>query len=254
MGTGILKIGNKVEIRILQQVEQGWKTGERPPSYQTKVQDILENGDIEVAVPTEKGERVPLPSGVRLEFLFYTKSGMYRCVAQIKDRYIKDRLYVLLIEQKTPLEKFQRREYYRFECAMEVLYYPIMQKEVDITPLEELKEHHRLNYPEDLPKKAIAVDISGGGLRFVCEEPGQEGDYMVISIRLESESMNHLLEVVGKVLICQEIERPSGSRKGDQKKYEYRVQLFMAPKEREQIIKYIFEQERKSREKECKSR
>ena len=106
MGTGILKIGNKVEIRILQQVEQGWKTGERPPSYQTKVQDILENGDIEVAVPTEKGERVPLPSGVRLEFLFYTKSGMYRCVAQIKDRYIKDRLYVLLIEQKTPLEKF----------------------------------------------------------------------------------------------------------------------------------------------------
>ncbi len=30
MGTGIIKIGNKVDIRILQQVEQGWKTGERP--------------------------------------------------------------------------------------------------------------------------------------------------------------------------------------------------------------------------------
>ena len=175
-------------------------------------------------------------------------------MAQIKDRYIKDRLYLLLIEQKTPLEKFQRREHYRFECVMEILYYPISQKEVDITPLEELKEHHRLTYPEDLPKKAIAVDISGGGLWFVCEEPGQDGDYLIVSIRLESESMNCLLEVVGRVLVCQEIERQSRGRKGDQKKYEYRVQLFMAPKEREQIIKYIFEQERKSRERESKNR
>ncbi len=92
MGTGIIKIGNKVDIRILQQVEQGWKTGERPPTYHSKVQDVLQNGDIEVEIPTERGERVSLPSGVRLEFLFYTKGGMYRCVAQIKDRYIKDRL------------------------------------------------------------------------------------------------------------------------------------------------------------------
>ncbi len=249
MGSEIVKVGNKVDIRILQQVEQGWKTGERPISYRTIVQDILENGDIEVAVPTEGGENVPLPSGVRLEFVFYTKRGMYRCVAQIKDRYIKNRIYLLCIEQKTPLEKFQRREYYRFECVMEIQYYPIMQHEVDITPLEELKEHHRLTYPEDLPKKAIAVDISGGGLRFISEEPGQKDDYMIVSVKLETESMNYHLEVVGKILSCQKVENQSGSRKNVQEKYEHRVQFFMTPKEREQIIKYIFEQERKSRQK-----
>ena len=33
MGSDIVKIGDKVDIRILQQVEQGWKTGERPDTY-----------------------------------------------------------------------------------------------------------------------------------------------------------------------------------------------------------------------------
>ena len=78
MGSDIVKIGDKVDIRILQQVEQGWKTGERPDTYRSKVQDVKENGDIEIEVPTQEGKSVSLPSGVRLEFLFYTRAGMWR--------------------------------------------------------------------------------------------------------------------------------------------------------------------------------
>lgn len=68
MNTGIIKIGDSVEIRILQQVEQGWKTGDRPDSYISKIQNILDNGDIEIDRPTREGKPVSLPSGVRLEF------------------------------------------------------------------------------------------------------------------------------------------------------------------------------------------
>lgn len=250
MGSDIVKIGDKIDIRILQQVEQNWETGEKPPCYRSKVQDILENGDMEVEMPTEGGRNVSLPSGVRLEFVFYTKSGMYRCVAYIKDRYIKDRLYLLLIELKTPLEKFQRREYYRFECAMEMLYQPIRKDEVKIATIEELKEHHRLTYPEEIFQKAIAVDLSGGGLRFICDEPAQKGDYLLLSLNLQGDSMVHLWEVIGKVITCQQIENKS-ERKDSLKKYEYRTQFIMKnSREREMIIKYIFEQERKSRQKE----
>lgn len=249
MDANIVKIGDKVDIRILQQVEQGWKTGERPKTYRSKVQNIRKDGGIEVEVPTQGGEAAPLPSGVRLEFLFYTKGGMYRCVGHIKDRYIRGRIYLFLIEQRTPLEKFQRREYYRFECVMEMVYYPITEQEADITPLEELKEHHRLAYPQDLPKKATAVDISGGGIRFVCDEPGQDGEYMVISMELPNASGQGKLELLGKVMVCKEIESTSMDRKNALVRYEYRVQFLKASKEREQIIKYIFEQERKSRQK-----
>lgn len=249
MGSDIVKIGDKVDIRILQQVEQGWKTGERPDTYRSKVQDVKENGDIEIEAPTQEGKSVSLPSGVRLEFLFYTRTGMFRCVAHIKKRYIRGRLYLFLIEQKTPLEKFQRREYYRFECVMEMLFYPVSKEEIDITPLNELKEHHRLTVPEDLPRKALAVDISGGGIRFVSDHPGQEGEYMVVSLTLPSEQSELKLDMLGQTMVCQSIEKKSGGKKNTQEKYEYRVQFIKGSKEREQIIKYIFEQERKSRQK-----
>ncbi len=250
MNTGILKIGDNVDIRILQQVEQGWKTGERPESYASKIQNILDDGNIEVDMPTREGKNASLPSGVRLEFLFYTQGGMYRCVAHIKNRYIRDNMYLLLIEPKTPLEKFQRREHYRFECALDMLYQPIKNDEVDISPIEELKEHHRLTYPEDLAKEAIAVDLSGGGMRFVGYEPVNNGEYMVISLPLENESMNYTLEVVACVLTCQRIKKNTGKRKDSQKKYEYRVKfLIRNPEDREWIIKFIFEQERLRRQK-----
>ncbi len=250
MNTGILKIGDNVEIRILQQVEQGWKTGDRPDFYASKIQNILDNGDIEVDMPTREGKNASLPSGVRLEFLFYTQKGIYRCIAHIKGRYIRENLYLLLIEPKTPLEKFQRREHYRFECALDMLYQTIKADEVDISPIGELKEHHRLTYPEDLAKEAIAVDLSGGGMRFVGYEPGNDGDYMVISLPLENESMSYTLEVVACVLTCQRIKKNTGKRKDSQKKYEYRVKFLMkSPEDREWIIKFIFEQERLRRQK-----
>ena len=128
---------------------------------------------------------------------------------------------------------------------MDMQYMMITDEEAEIEDITKLKEHHRLNYPEDLAREAIAVDISGGGLRFVANMPGTKGDYLVLSLRLENESMNYLLEIVGKVLLCQEIE--SGDK---EKKYEYRINFLMRDqKEREKIIKYIFEQERKSRQK-----
>ena len=174
---------------------------------------------------------------------------MFRCVAHIKRRYVRGRLYLFLIEQKTPLEKFQRREYYRFECVMEMSFYPVSKEEIDITPLNELKEHHRLTVPEDLPRKALAVDISGGGIRFVSDHPGQEGEYMVVSLTLPSEQSELKLDMLGQTMVCQSIEKKSGGKKNTQEKYEYRVQFIKGSKEREQIIKYIFEQERKSRQK-----
>ncbi len=250
MNTDVLKIGDNVEIRILQQIEQGWKTGERPDFYASKIQNILDNGDIEIDMPTQKGQNASLPSGVRLEFLFYTRENIYRCVAHIKDRYIRENLYLLLIEPKTPLEKFQRREHYRFECALDMLYQPIKKDEVDISPIGELKEHHRLTYPEDLAKEAVAVDLSGGGMRFVGYEPGTEGEYMVISLPLENESMSYTLEIVASVLTCQRIKRSAGERPDSQKKYEYRVKFLVKnPEDREWIIKFIFEQERLRRQK-----
>ncbi len=245
MESNIVRPGDKIEIRIMQQLEQGRMLGELPPAYCSMVQDIRENGMFEISVPTRDGKAEVPPSGVRLEFVFYTRAGMYRCGANVKDRYVRENLPVVLVEPKTPLEKFQRREYYRFGCVMDMEYFAITEEEAGMGDMAGLKEHHRLCFPGDTPLHGVAVDISGGGIRFVGNRPGEQEGYLFISIRLKNKSMDYLLETVGKTILCQKV----GTVKKETK-YEYRANFLMRnQKEREIIIKYIFEQERVNRQK-----
>lgn len=246
MDSNIIKIGDKVDIRILQQVEQAKKTGERPLVYHSKVHDIPEEGSFEVIVPVEAGNHVSLPKGIRMEFMFFAEDDIYRCIAHIRQRYVKGNFAVYLADQKTPLEKYQRRDYYRFECVMNMQYLPITEAEAEMEDTKEIEEHHRLHYPQDLFKDALAVDISGGGIRFIGSNPGKKDKFLLMTFRLQNEAMDYLIEIVGDILKCQEMEGEQG-----EKKYEYRVNFLLKNQtEREMIIKYIFEQERRSREKE----
>ena len=245
MNNNVIKPGDKVEIRIIQHVEQGKRLGENPPAYYSMVEDVQENGLIEMLAPTRAGKAESIPGGLRLEFVFYTRRGLYRCVARVKDRYVREHLSLMLVEPKSPMEKFQRREYYRFECVMDMQYLMVTEDEAKIEDITELKEHHRLNYPNDIFLDAVAVDISGWGIRCVGGVPANKGDCLALCIRLESETMDYLLEIAGRVMLCQKIE--SGKK---EEKYEYRVNFIMRnQKERETIIKYIFEQERRRRQK-----
>lgn len=245
MNSNIVNVGDKVDIRILQQVERKDQSDTIPKVYKSSVQDIKPAGLFEIAMPIYGGKMVLLSAGLRYECVFYTRKGLYRCIVQVKERYKSEGLYMLLMEPKTPLEKFQRREYFRFECAMDIDYCKITAEEAAIEKIENLKEQHFSSQPDAVMNKGIAVDLSGGGIRFVAEEEGKRGEYLLISIFLRSIDVNQLLEFSGRVLSCKRIEGERGA-----KRYEYRVQfLTRDQKKRETIIKYIFEQERKNRQK-----
>ena len=128
---------------------------------------------------------------------------------------------------------------------MDIEYYKITEDEAKIEEIEELKRHHKEYEPEMEINHAIAVDLSGGGIRFMAEEEGKKDEYLFISMLLRSLDNSQLLEIAGRVLYCNRVEGDRGK-----KKYEYRVQfLTRDQKKREAVIKYIFEQERKSRQK-----
>ena len=245
MSFNLIRVGDKIDIRVLQQVDQERTEGIMAKVYKSSVQDIKKNGLLEISMPTYAGKMVLLSAGIRYECTFYTANGLYRCVTQVKDRYKVESLYMLLMEPKSPMEKFQRREYFRFECAMDIDYCKITENEAKIEDIEELKKCHKEAFPEAEMRQGIAVDLSGGGIRFVAEEEGRKGEYLLISIFLRSIEVNQLLEVAGRVLSCNRIQGEAG-----QKRYEYRIQfLTKDQKKRETIIKYIFEQERKNRQK-----
>lgn len=247
MDSNAISIGDKIDVRILQQADKERKTGQKAIVYKSKVQDIKPDDLLEISMPMDSGKMVLLSTGIRYEFVFYTQKGLCRCVAQVKERYKVNNLYMLLIELKSSLERYQRREYYRFECAVDMEYIIITEKEAQIEKIEELKCLHKELFPEEQMRSGIAVDLSGGGIRFVSEEKTEKSTFLLIRIQLIIEGRSQLLEVVGWVVSCNRIENSINTRT-DNRKYEYRVQFITKDqKKREMIIKYIFEQDRKNR-------
>lgn len=97
----IIRPGDKIEIS---QVVQEKRDGDAPQVYMSKVLDIKENGNIEIAMPVERGKLVLLTLGIRYNFVFFSRGGLYRATAQIKERYKSENIYMLEVELKTQLE------------------------------------------------------------------------------------------------------------------------------------------------------
>ena len=210
-----VSIGDRVE---LQSVSRGGEDTGSPAGrvYTSVVQDILSEDSIEIRMPIEKSKLILLPVDGEFDMIFYGASGMYQCLARVTDRYKSNNVFLLQMELTTNLQRYQRREFYRLRCALEM--HTRLLEESEIQAMESLEPY---TLEKSLPlKQSVAVDISGGGIRFLTTE---------------------YYEIVCKVLSTVEVEKHPGT-------YEHRVQYYdMDPDTREEIIKYIFEEERKNR-------
>ena len=131
----IIRIGDKIDIRVLQEVEQAEKTDVTVKTYKSKVLDFCSNGNMEIAMPMEAGKLVLLQLGVRYELVFFSRESLYRTVGQVKERYKKDNIYMLEMELKSQPEKFQRREYFRYPCLLDFKYYELTAEHANATNL-----------------------------------------------------------------------------------------------------------------------
>jgi c-di-GMP-binding flagellar brake protein YcgR len=87
------------------------------------------------------------------------------------------------------------------------------------------------------------VDISGGGLRFVSNYAYEPGMLVHCCYSLNIEGKYKEYNLVGKVLYVDETNKPG--------LYEHRVQYIdINTEDREEIIRFIFDEERKNRRKE----
>lgn len=243
MQTTVIEVGNKIDIRIVNQIENADSTGEPPHIYKSQLLDFFENGDIEIAMPSENGQMRLLPLGLRYEFVFYTKIGLYRGYGEIKERYKTDNRFMLRVAFHTPLNKYQRREYYRLSCAMEAAYYIITK---DMAMLEQTDEiENKLRENEELIKKRMTAyvrDLSGGGMRFVTDMELPEDSYILIYVRLGEKMQDTVYPIIGHVIRGERVENVTPA------KYEQRVEFILKDSRvRESIIRFIFKEERKAR-------
>lgn len=231
--------GDKIELQSVDRGMSG-QTDEGQKLYNSTVLDILSEDTMEIAMPIEQTKLILLPVDSEYDLVIYGKSGLYQCFARIIDRYKSNNVYILVVELTSNLRKYQRREFYRFSCALEMCARTLEEEEIQAV---EKKVPYSLQ--PGLPlKRSVIVDISGGGLRFVSTQKYEPDSLLYCSYHLLTGGKRKQYEVIGKVLAVKELPNKPGN-------YEHRVQYYNLDVEtREKIIKFIFEEERKERKKE----
>lgn len=240
----IISPGDKVDIKFMQEVEQ--RNAELAKTYKSQVLDVMESGNLEISMPIEAGKLVLLPLGVRFEFVFYSMGSLYRGIGQIKERYKRENVYMLVVELKSQLEKFQRREFYRYSCMMDANYYVLTEDEAQLESANAI--FVQLNQEDeevrkDREKTAQIIDLSGGGTKFCTYEELAPKQYILMGIHLTNDKGSKQYYLLGNIISCVRREPLK------EKKYEVRVKFLIEDdKIREEIIRYIFEEERKNRQ------
>lgn len=231
-----VKPGDKIDINFLHQ--NNGKT------YKSGVFDFLNDNELEITMPTDGGKMVMFNIGFECQFYFYTAKGLYTCEAVITNRYKRDNFYLLSAKIKTGLKKFQRREFFRLECMIDFAYYPISNEVAKLETTEDLFEE--ITNPDyiELKRMGRTKDLSGGGIRFNVMEPLEVGTKVLAVLRLSNDRIDQMFYLVTDVIACDPVEKMQGlwivRGKFD----------FKNIKDRDMIIRYVFEEDRMKRKKE----
>lgn len=226
----IKKVGNKLE-------------------YISKVVDFNQSDMImTIEMPTYQKQIIMLHVDERYEIELKMEEGIYKTEGLVLKRYKDGSIYLADILLLSKLQKHQRREYYRLDISQEIEYRFCTKEEHDI--IEKIKNNSfsskeekievvkRLKVLTETWDKATATNVSAGGIKIITNKLLPVGEWAYIKISFADE----ILIILSFILFCEQIK--------DSEFYTVRLKFFeMSDKDKEKIIKYIFEQERKNRNK-----
>ncbi len=228
--------GARIELEPIERVLQ---EGSEKKIYESKVVDVIGDDRLEIFMPIEQTKLVLLPVNGEYHIHFFTARGLFQCDAKVANRYKGGSMFLLEMKITSQLQKYQRREYYRFPCMLDMEVRELTEDEK-----RGIEREDTFYAEDDLPgDKAVILDLSGGGLRFTSATPFEPKSTVVCSYTLRRESGNKRMCIAGELLSCKRLENNPGQ-------YEQRVRFtHISPREREENIRYIFEEERKKRQK-----
>lgn len=247
MLSDIIVAGQTVEIEAVKENNEGNENAEKQESqelqevkrtYRTKVFDVLSEEQLEIMMPIERGKVILLPVDAQFNLCFYTEKGLFQCRARVLDRYKSNNIYIVVMEVISNLRKQQRREYFRLDCSLAIEFRALEKAEIAAVAEE------RFYLLKGLPlRQGVVADISGGGVRFIAGCTFETGTLIYCTYTLHGKNKEKQYHLIGRVLLSRELEGKPGE-------YENRIQYInMDVDDREEIIRYIFEEERKQQHK-----
>lgn len=240
----IIHVGTKIDIRVLQEIEQAEKTDGIVKTYKSKMLGFCTDGNIEIAMPIESGKLVLPALGVRYEMVFFTGNSLYRAIGQVKERYKKENVYMLEMEFKSQLQKFQRREFFRHQCMLDFRYYEITSEQAQMDDTAEILKELRDEHFAEKELFGRIVDLSGGGIRFLATHELERNAWFLAELKLKSQTIDSRYYIAANVIDVKETEL-TAEKKGYIIRAKFSIQDDSV---REDIIRYIFEEERKKRQ------
>lgn len=232
----IISVGNKIDI---EKVNPDTK---EKAVYKSQVYDIMENDELLIAMPLEGTKLIVLSLNIRYKMCFYTPNGLFECTGLIVDRFKSDNRYVAVASLKTGLRRIQRREFFRLEKLIDVDYRVLSEEEAVYESVDEIlaREQDRVEPP--VYKSGMAVDLSGGGARFVLDDAYPKETHLSMKLYIEITPQRPVFEVIGRVVHS---ERLSGKTGQCENRIEF---IRLKEQQREKLIHFIFAEERKMRQ------
>lgn len=226
--------GVKIELQLLNKSLNNRK--EEPKVYNSRVSDVISDDKISVSMPIEQSKLILLPINAEYNMVLFSKSGLYQCDIKVVDRYKENGLYFLVLEMLTDFKKYQRREFYRYSCDLNIEIRNLVEEEIKSST------EHEFFVDKSLPLiHGKMVDISGGGLRFLLDEQINKEKNIYCSFSLNINNQVKHYNLVGTIVRASEIF-------DSYSEFECCVKFLNIKNfEREQIIQYIFTEERKKR-------
>lgn len=233
----VLEIGNKIELTRSAAAEN-IDDAQNKRMYISQIVDIIDDDKMKIGMPMEQGKVIPLSINTRLDACFYTTQGLYQGRIIVTDRYKEGQIFILVVELISNLQKYQRRQYFRLGCVIDIKYRKIFDEEI-----EEYAQNNNMIIEADDFLDGTALDISGGGIRFVSGEHLEKDKDIFIVLEIKYEDQTKTYGLLGRIIM-------SYQAKSRENLFEHRVEFVnMQGGVRESLIKYIFEEERRQRQK-----
>jgi c-di-GMP-binding flagellar brake protein YcgR len=244
----VLNYGDKIDITPL---DKSGREVNNARTFASQLVDFVDLDVISIAAPILYGKALVLGVGANFSLCFYTKKGLYQGNCVVLSNHKENNIIVSNVQILTDLEKVQRRQFYRFECIYEIDYRVITLDEELLDRKMKANEFANDEERKECRKKLIQfnkdwihgdiIDISGGGAKFYSKFLHKQGDKL--RIKLSVRVGNNIIEMEpgAQVVASYKIESRVGV-------FEHRVQFIdISPRDREHLIRFIFEQERRLR-------
>ena len=231
----LISIGDKVDMELLGNGEVV-QDAEKRRILSCKVMDILDDRLLRITMPFYERRIVPLSVGDQYEMRIFSVKGIYGSKFTVINRLKEGNIFMADMELLKPLKKVQRREYFRHDCQLPGNYRMVSSEEDLINNLE---GEEQVEW-----KKCVILDISGGGMRMISEFQEKVSEIIQVRFPLDNNGEQQFLTENGKLI-------SSVPKQAKVNLYEQRIEFNgIEEQDRERIIRYIFDEERKKISKE----